>query len=1141
MDADVKRVREEMLEAAGAMTPQSAEEFRIRFLGKKGAITQLFKLMGNAPPEERPRYGKVLNELRNEAEELLKTSQNGSKKAPAASKIDLTLPGRKTFKGGRHPLTLTADAICGYFQRLGFEIADGPEIDTDYYCFEALNIPKMHPARDMQDTLYISEEIVLRPHTSPVQIRTMEKGAPPFRIIAPGRVYRRDTPDASHSPFFHQIEGLCVDKKTSMADLKAVMSGFSQALFGSKMGVRFRPSYFPFTEPSAEMDIWWGDEKSGRWLEILGCGMVNPRVLEGVNVDPAPSTAVMLLESELTGLPCSSMVSMISECFLRMTCAFCDNSRSSKCTYPESNKDFRKQVAIKMKLLYSWLKDYVDISANPQELAEILSMLGFEVEDVSILSLDYPGLVVGKVLGKEKHPNADKLSLCKVDIGDAANPLQIVCGATNVAAGQFVPVATVGTVLPLDFKIRKSKIRGEVSHGMICSQNELGIGSDADGIWVLPGNLTPGEKLSKALNFQSDAILDVFITPNRPDVMSVIGLAREIAAYENKSMHLPKPAISEQGGKTGAAIKVTIDCPDECPRYSARLIRNIKITESPGWLKERLEACGVRPINNVVDVTNYVLLETGHPLHAFDYDLLAGREIRVRLSVTGEKFTTLDQKERDLQAGTVLICDAEKTVALGGIMGGLNSEVSDKTTNVLLESAYFAPNSIRQGNKSLGIQSEAAQRFSRGADPNGAIYAQNRAAALMAELCGGEIAPGIVDVYPKEIKPGRLTLDVTRVNRLLGTSLTAEAMEDLLGKIGIYEEDSKLSLPTFRPDLVGTADIAEEVGRLFGYNNIPDATISELPYSVHAHSMADFVQELHQHLTGMGLQEVKTNSMVNGKAWHRMTGERLFPILNPISLDMDAMRNSLIPSLLGVLLWNRNRQEPDLAIYEIGRTFHDSAGLKKLPKETRRLAIALCGERHGTSWHSGSQPVDYYDIKGVIEQLSAKILLDNLSFIPYDNFAVGEGQSVQILSGERLIGFLGKVDHQLAKRSDLDFPSFVAELDLEMMFRARNQNPTIDDIPRFPSVERDLALIVDRDVVAADIESVMSAHGGQYLVKSIVFDVYQGKQVAEGKQSIAFRLLFQSLERTLTESEVAQAIDKVLAALKKEFGAELRS
>lgn len=794
-----------------------------------------------------------------------------------------------------------------------------------------------------------------------------------------------------------------------------------------------------------------------------------------------------------------------------------------------------------MKLLYSWLNDYVSTSTPPQDLADELSMLGFEVEDVSVQTLDYPGLVVGRVTEVSKHPQADKLSLCMVDIGVADGPLQIVCGASNVAAGQLVPVATVGTVLPGNFKIRKSKIRGQLSRGMICSESELGVGEDASGIWVLSGDLQVGQPLSEALNHQPDSILDIFITPNRPDAMSIIGLAREVAANEDKKLTLPEAQIEESGAPTGSQVKVTIDCPQDCPRYAARLIRNVTIGPSPSWLANRLQACGVRPINNIVDITNYVLLETGQPLHAFDYDLLAGGHINVRLSEPDEKFVTLDQKERVLSERTVLICDAEKPVALGGIMGGLNSEVSEKTVNVLLESAYFSPDSIRRGNKPLGILSEASQRFARGVDPRSVLYAQDRAAALMQELAAGQIAPGIVDVYPVAIEPRRLKLDVQRINDLLGTALSAAEMLKLLAKIEIAEATGELVLPTFRPDLQLTADIAEEVARLYGYNSIPDAEVSQLPYGSHRPGINEFVAALHNHMVGMGYQEVSTTSMVNGKAWHRMTGESLLPIVNPISLDMDAMRNSLVPSLLNVLLWNNNRQDPNLAIYEIGRTFHKTEQANQLPVEQRKLTIALCGIRDGGTWYSGTQPIDYYDIKGAVEGLLNKISLDNISFIPYDNFAVGEGQSVKILHGKTMIGFLGKTHHELAKRLDLDFPVFVAELDIDELFRSSQTDFTLSDIPKFPAVERDLALIVDRHVQAADVHKKICQHAGNFLVESRIFDVYMGKQVSQGRKSLAFRLTFRSVDRTLTESDIAPSIDRVLDALKKEFGAELRS
>lgn len=792
-----------------------------------------------------------------------------------------------------------------------------------------------------------------------------------------------------------------------------------------------------------------------------------------------------------------------------------------------------------MKVSYNWLKTFVDVDIRGDDLAEALSLLGFEVDDVEKRGLDYPGVVVGKVVSRGKHPNADKLSVCEVDIGADGN-LKIVCGAPNVAAGQTVAVATVGSVLPGDFKIRKAKIRGEHSFGMICSEAELGISDEADGIWVLPDDLPLGKQVGEALKVESDEVLDVFITPNRPDAMSMIGIAREVATLNDSELRIPPAEIVESGAPISDAAAVEVKCPVGCPRFTARLIRGVKIGPSPDWMVERLAAAGVRSINNVVDVTNYVLMETGQPLHSYDYDLLAGGKIVVREAKEGDLFTTLDGKERKMQAGTVMIYDGEKAVGIGGIMGGLNTEVHDGTVNVLLEAANFNPASIRKGMRHLSMHTEACARFARGVDPNGAMHAQDRATQLIAELAGGEVAKGAIDIYPQKIEPKLLELKVDRINGLLGTSLSATEMFELMAKVGFKERDGKVEVPTFRPDVERTADLAEEVGRLYGFDNIEMPEFTAVPYDTGHNPYDDFQTRLRSILTDGGLQEVVTTSMIHVETWEKLTAAEIYPIMNPITADMNGMRNSLVPSLLTVLQYNLNRQIRDLAIFEINRIFHHPGDLVTAPKEDLTLTLALTGNRQGRLWHSNNEPFDFYDIKGAVEHLSDKISLDKPAFIAYDNFAV-DGQSAEVSIGRNKVGYIGRVSDKLLKHFDIEYPVYVAELNVGQLFGLQKGDITYQVVPRYPKVERDLAVVVDRQQEVGGLIEAIKKIGGKNLRSVSIFDIYAGKQIDNSKKSVAFRLLFQSRDKTLTEQEVSAAVAGVLKTLEKDFGAELRS
>jgi len=791
-----------------------------------------------------------------------------------------------------------------------------------------------------------------------------------------------------------------------------------------------------------------------------------------------------------------------------------------------------------MKISYNWLKDYLSLTIDPNILADKLSLVGFEVEEVIEKRLDYPHVVVGKILSVQNHPNADKLTLCHVDVGN--EKLEIICGAPNVRSGQIVPVAKICAELPIGLKIKKTKIRGVQSNGMICSEQELGLAEASDGIWILPENLKIGQPLASALNFEADYIFDLAITPNRPDGLSHLGIAREVGAILELPVQHPEIQFSELDENTADIISVEIHCPESCPRYAARIIKDVRIGPSPTWLIRRLESVGMRSINNIVDITNFVLLETGHPLHAFDYDLIEGQKIVVRESLDGEYFTTLDGKGHELREGTVLICDAEKPVALGGIMGGLNSEVGEQTSNILLESAYFSPENIMKSLRYLGIASEASQRFERGADPNdGVLYAQGRATDLMVKFAQGKASRGVVDNYPREIHPVNIPLDESKINLLLGTNISAEEMAEILEKIELKASDGNVTVPTFRPDLQRVADLAEEVARLYGLDNIAASNKSAIPYDILPNKYDLFTDKVRDIMVGLGIQEVFSSSMINKEQFERITGEKVYPILNPISRDMNGMRNSLVLSLLGILQWNKNRQINDLKIFEINRVFYHPGSLKKLPTEELKLAIAITGNREPELWYSNRQLIDFYDIKGIVEGFLNKISLDNSSFISYDNFVVNE-QSLAIRYNDKIIGYFGKVREELHHQFDVQNPIFIAELNVQMLFDFAVKEKKYKQVPKFPWIQRDLAILVDENTEVDRLLSVIDQSNVKNLCEVIPFDIYRGKQVDSGKKSIALRFTFQSSEKTLTEEEVNLAMEKLIGTLNENLQIKFR-
>lgn len=790
-----------------------------------------------------------------------------------------------------------------------------------------------------------------------------------------------------------------------------------------------------------------------------------------------------------------------------------------------------------MKTTYNWLKEYTNVPDAPDALAYRLTMLGLEVEEVISLERSFQGVVVGKVVEKSAHPNADKLSVCRVDVG--AEEFTVVCGAPNVAVDQKVPFAKIGAKLPNGVQLKRVRIRGVESAGMICSESELGISSRSEGIMVLENGVQVGADFLDVVG-EGDYLIDIDVTPNRPDCFGVLGIAREIATATETPFEKPAVHVAESATPVSQHIKVTIHDSDKCPRYTARYIEKIKVKPSPSWLAERLESIGIRSINNIVDVTNFVMMETGQPLHAFDCDLLAGGEINVRRATDGEEFTTLDDKTHKLHSECLLICDGEKPVAIGGVMGGRNSEVGADTVNILLESAYFDPANIRRTSKFLGLSTESSKRFERGVDPNGAVYALDRAAQLLAELGEGEVAKGIVDKYPKQISPIKISLRPERLRLLLGVAIPVRRIKSILTGLGFGVSGEKVlevEVPTFRPDVILEADLVEEVGRVFGYDNIPSDFTAFIDQSEPANASEVITSHLKSTLVALGLSEVVTYDLIgkNDACIFLQEGEPV-TLLKPLSEELSTLRTSLIPSLLHAACWNINHSNKNIKFFEVGSAF---VADKKTVRENEHIAAVFTGAAGRISWKNKTAAVDVYEVKGCVEQLLTRNKVANWRFEPAGETSTVE-QRLRVLAGKDVLGYLGKLTKAVLNHFSLEQPVFFFDLNLAKVHSALASKVTFSPIPKYPTVNRDIALVLDESIEAGEIIETVRKSGGKLLQNIEVFDVFTGKQVGSGLKSIALNLSFYSLERTLQEQEVEKAMQAVLHSLAKQFSARLR-
>lgn len=802
-----------------------------------------------------------------------------------------------------------------------------------------------------------------------------------------------------------------------------------------------------------------------------------------------------------------------------------------------------------MKVSLNWLKEYIAIDMSPADLAARLTMAGLEVEGVIERFQYLDTVLVGKIIQTRPHPNAEKLKLCDVRVGDRT--LAIVCGAPNAKPNMNVPCALPGTILLDGLEIKKTAIRGETSEGMLCSEAELGLGPDKSGLMALSEALIDGTPLNTALNI-SDTVFEIGLTPNRPDCLSFLGIAREVAAIVGAPLRRPEIKIPETYGQIADLSSVTIEAPDLCPRYAARLVTDITIAPSPFWLRERLLSIGLKPINNVVDVTNFVMMELGQPLHAFDFDRLTENRIVVRKALANELFHTLDGKERRLTDDTLMICDGKKPVAVAGVMGGENSEIEATTTRVLLESAYFNPISIRKTAKHLGLNTDASHRFERGIDPEGTLIAVNRAAQLMAEIGNGRIVGGIIDEYPVPSSFSPIPLSIPRTNRHLGTDLNQRQIANFLQSVEFtveIKDNETLSVlsPSFRVDVCRPEDLMEEVARLWGYDKIcttfPKISgVTNLP----GHGVA-IKNQIKDMMAGYGFSESITYSFVAKNACDRLRlpqtddRRRMLDVLNPISEELAVMRTSLVPGLLEAMSRNLSHQIKNLKIFELGKIFF-SNGQDRQPSETEMLAGLWTGAREELNWLEKPTACDFYDLKGVVEDLLQCAGVDGIKFsqIPKaDCNYTKAGHSAQILHNQVPIGLVGEVDTEVLSAFNIRQPAFIFELLVPSILSSFENIRKFAPIPRFPFTDRDITLIVDNHVQAGDILEKVKLFGEKLMETIRIIDIYSGSPIPPGKKSISLRIVYRSHVETLSDQQVNHLHQQLTDRIIQKFNATL--
>jgi len=798
-----------------------------------------------------------------------------------------------------------------------------------------------------------------------------------------------------------------------------------------------------------------------------------------------------------------------------------------------------------MLISLNWLKQYIDLDGiEINEMENALTMIGQEVEKIEIAGSNLENVVTAKIIEKEMHPDSDHLTVCKVDNGKEI--LQIVCGASNHKAGDKVVLAQIGARLGEDFVIKKGKIRGKESCGMLCSEDELGIGSDKDGIIILPEDAPVGVPFKDYLGI-NDTVFELEITPNRPDCLSHIGIARELSAYYGKELKYPETEIkSEISEKTSDNVKVSIEDSNLSRRYVTRILKNVTVKESPKWLKERIESVGLRSINNIVDVSNFILMEMNHPNHVFDLDKIEGNEIKVKSAVKDDKLVTLDEQERELEDGDIVICDSKKILALGGVMGGLDSEVTDNTKNILLEVAHFNSQNVRKTSRRLTLSSDSSYRFERGIDVEDSIKVINRLANLIQEVAGGEILNGYVDVYPVPHENKVAELNFERLNRFVGKVIPREKVIEILRNLEIDVKDNgetlTLTAPSYRGDLELEQDYFEEVIRMYGFDNIenilPRVDINKNS-TLDTTKLTDRVKTI---CASVGLKEVINYSFIPKDALQKLkfTGvseDKLIDISNPITEDFVTMRPTLLYSLIKNAKDNMNRNVSNIRFFEVSRTFEKA---EELAKEDIKVGIILAGENDKTLWNPKPVHYDFYDLKGIVEEIFSKLKFQSFSIKRSVQTEFHPGRSADVFVGKEYIGSFGEIHPDVLENFGLNKKTvLVAEFNIELIKKYINKPFVYQGIVKYPAVPRDLALVMNENILVGDVLKTIEKIDKK-VEKVELFDIYQGIGVEPGKKSVAISILLRDDSKTLEEKEINDIIDKILAKMKKDYMAELR-
>ena len=810
-----------------------------------------------------------------------------------------------------------------------------------------------------------------------------------------------------------------------------------------------------------------------------------------------------------------------------------------------------------MQVSIKWLKDYIDFTETPEQLADKLTMAGIPVENVVDPGEGLEKVVTGRIEKLEPHQNSDHLQICTMNVGLAENII-IVTGAQNVAEGQVVPVAMVGAHLPNGMKISKGKLRGVASNGMLCSAQELKLDLEKlpeeqkTGIFILPSDTPVGIPTKDVLGL-NDVVLEFELTANRADCFSVFGLVREIAAITGNKPHFPEIKVNEDDNtKLNDIFSVEIADPDLCSRFSTRMLKNVKIGPSPEWMQQRLEGAGIRSINNVVDVTNFVMIELGHPMHAYDYDKITGKKLIARRAIEGEELHTLDDTSRKAKGEMLVIADSEKAAGLAGIMGGFETEITDTTTTVVLESADFYGPCIRRTARACGLSSEASGRFERGVDSETTIKALDRAAQLLQEMGACTVCEGIVDVYPNPKQANYVTFTPEQINNHLGTNIAKDVMLNIITSVGFdvtkdENDEITVKVPSWRNDVTCMADISEEIARLHGFDKIKSTLPNGVSMQGTQSAKQTFIDKVKASLSSQGLYETISFALTNEETFNKLNIpqdsplRKAVPIMNPLSDEYPLVRTTLLSSIFDNLARNLARKNDDVALFEVGSVFFPKAlPVTELPDEVVKIAGAITGRRNAQGWHHTNDMVDFYDAKGIIEELLANLRVTRYTVEAGTHYAMHPGKTALFKKGRDVIATVGEVHPAVLSAYGITKPVYIFELDATTVMKYMAKDLKYKALPKYPATSRDLAMLVDVDVNAADIEKAMTKAAGQNLTQITLFDVYTGKQVEEGKKSLAFSLTFQSNDKTLTDAEIDPAIEKIVAKLQKDFNANLR-